>query len=260
MKLDDTLKRESFFRELPTIDQLASVVEKAYNQRYQNALSARADAYTQALKTLQSTPGWEELDEDQRQRIAGPLESRGQTSLPQPIPIPELRSDLDACPARLGRAVEELLLLQEGARLVKVNIGSYFSGGIESEEQLTCFIERAARRLLAPPGGGQESVDSVSTTWMLGDSALDETSGLPSMYNKRAISRRSSQSGGAVTCMPSRIEEAQARLPELVSTLVPGEEIRIYARVTSSPPWSPHPREFWPCQPGTAKGIPDHPG
>ena len=137
LKLDDTLKRESFFRELPTIDQLTRVVEKAYEQRYQNALFARANTYAQALGTLQSTPGWKELDEDQRERIAAPLESRCQTSLPQPIPIPELRSDLDACPARLGKAVEELLLLQEGARLVKVNVGSYFSGGIESEEQLT---------------------------------------------------------------------------------------------------------------------------
>jgi hypothetical protein len=55
------------------IDQLARVVEKAYEERYQHALSARADAYTQALNTLQSTPGWEELDEHQRHRIAKPL-------------------------------------------------------------------------------------------------------------------------------------------------------------------------------------------
>ena len=110
----------------------------AYNHRYRDALSARADAYTQALKTLQSTPGWEELDEDQRpahrraarkprRRRARPSRSRSRSCEP----------DLDACPARLGRAVEELLLIQEGARLVKVNVGSYFSGGIESEEQLT---------------------------------------------------------------------------------------------------------------------------
>ena len=92
-------------------------------------LPARADAYTQALKTLQSTPGWEELDEEQRRRIAGPLESRVRSKTsPEPIPIPELRSDLDACPARLDRAVEELLLLQEGARLVKVSIGIVLLG------------------------------------------------------------------------------------------------------------------------------------
>ena len=156
VKLDDTLKRESFFRELPTIDQLARVVEKAYKQRYQNALSTRVDAYTEALKMLQSTPGWQELDDDQRRRIANPLESRCQTSLPQPIPIPELRSDLDACPARLGKAVEELLLLQEGALLVKVNIGSYFSGGIESEEQLTSSLKALRDDCLHHLGAGKK--------------------------------------------------------------------------------------------------------
>ena len=156
VKLDDTLKRETFFRELPTIDQLARVVEKAYKQRYQNALSTRADAYTQALKILQSTPGWQELDDDQRRRIANPLESRCQTSLPQPIPIPELRSDLDACPARLGKAVEELLLLQEGALLVKVNIGSYFSGGIENEEQLTSSLKALRDDCLHHLGAGKK--------------------------------------------------------------------------------------------------------
>ena len=46
-------------------------------------------------------------------------------------------------------------------------------------------------------------------------------------------------------------DEAQARLPELVSTLVPGEEIRIMREGHLVAP----PRGSWPCQPGTAKGI-----
>jgi len=156
MKLEDTLKRESFFRELPTIDQLARAVDEAYNHRYRVALSARTDAYIQAIKTLQSTPGWEELDEDQRGRIAKPLESRRQPSLPKPIPIPELRADLDACPARLARSVEELLLLQEGTRLVKLNIGSYFSGGIETEEQLTASLNALRDDCLHHLGAGKK--------------------------------------------------------------------------------------------------------
>jgi antitoxin (DNA-binding transcriptional repressor) of toxin-antitoxin stability system len=51
------------------------------------------------------------------------------------------------------------------------------------------------------------------------------------------------------------IEEAQARLPELVSTLVPGEEVPItregHLVATLVAPL----RASWPCQPGTAKGI-----
>jgi hypothetical protein len=156
LRLVDTLKRETFFRELPAIDQLARTVEDAYGQRLRDALSARADVYTQALKTLQSTPGWEELDADQRRLVAGPLESRAQASPTRPIPIPELRSDLDACPARLSRAVEELLQIQEGTRLVKISVDSYFSGGIESEEQLDASLKALRDECLHHLGAGKK--------------------------------------------------------------------------------------------------------
>ena len=75
---------------------------------------------------------------------------------PRPIPIPELRADLDACPARLGRAVEELLQIQEGARLVKVNVGSYFSGGIETEEQLDASLNALRQACLHHLGAGKK--------------------------------------------------------------------------------------------------------
>ncbi len=140
LRLEDTLQREAFFRELPAIDQLARVVQDAYDYRLRDALSARAGAYTQALETLHSTPGWGEIGEDQRHRIAAPLESRTPANPNPPIPIPELRADVDACPARLARAIEDLLQLQEGERLVKVRIGPYFSGGVETEEQLEASL------------------------------------------------------------------------------------------------------------------------
>jgi hypothetical protein len=156
LQLEDTLKRETFFRELPAIDQLARTVEEAYQQRLRAALATRAAAYEQALQTLAATPGWPELDEDQRHRIAGPLASRTDISPARPIPIPELRADLDACPARLGRAVEELFQLQEGARLVKLSIGAYFAGGIESEEQLTASLDALRDDCLHHLGAGKK--------------------------------------------------------------------------------------------------------
>jgi hypothetical protein len=154
-KLDDILKRESFFRELPAIDQNARVIELAYRERYEEALAARADAYSKAVATLKGTPGWNELDEDQQKRIADPLESRAQLQLPQPLPIPELRSDFDACPTRLNKAIEDLLQLQEGSRLVKVNVASYFSRGIETEEQLDASIQALRDECLHHLGAGK---------------------------------------------------------------------------------------------------------
>ena len=51
------------------------------------------------------------------------------------------------------------------------------------------------------------------------------------------------------------IEEAQVRLPELVSTLVPGEELQITREGHLVATLVAPPRKSWPCHPGTAKGI-----
>ena len=59
---------------------------------------------------------------------ASPLRSKPvpRRSSPGRSPSPSCRADLDACPARLARAVQELLQIQEGERLVKISAGSYF--------------------------------------------------------------------------------------------------------------------------------------
>jgi antitoxin (DNA-binding transcriptional repressor) of toxin-antitoxin stability system len=52
------------------------------------------------------------------------------------------------------------------------------------------------------------------------------------------------------------LQDAQARLPELIASLTPGEELQIaenghpVAKLTRNLP------ESWPCQPGSAKHIP----
>jgi hypothetical protein len=156
VRLEDTLKRETFFRELPAIDQLALAVETAYNDRLGAAIAARADAYTKALAVFRATPGWESVDEEQRRLVAGPLESRADATLARMIPIPELRADIDACPARLDRAVQDLLQIREGERLVKISAGSYFSGGIESEEQLEASLGALRDECLHHLGAGKK--------------------------------------------------------------------------------------------------------
>ena len=51
-------------------------------------------------------------------------------------PIPQLRSDIDACPKRLADAISQLRKIVEGDRLARVDAGSYFEDGVETEEQL----------------------------------------------------------------------------------------------------------------------------
>ena len=78
-QLTDLLAKETFFRELPAIDQHARALEQEYQRRHEEAAQARAAAYEQAAKKLKATPGWEQLGEDQQQRVAGPLVSRATT-------------------------------------------------------------------------------------------------------------------------------------------------------------------------------------
>ncbi len=51
------------------------------------------------------------------------------------------------------------------------------------------------------------------------------------------------------------LQDAQARLPELVATLVPGEEVCIVRDGQIVATLMAPKIEPWTCQPGTAKGI-----
>ena len=96
-------------------------------------------AYTQALERLAQTPGWDSIDQDQRKKLAAPLE-RGTTRDQERVPIPQLRSELDACETRLQDAIAELHRIIDGDRVATVKLGGYFSGGIETEEQLDAAL------------------------------------------------------------------------------------------------------------------------
>ena len=137
--LEDLLARETFYRELPAIEQHASAIEVEYARRFDEALEARITVYTRALERLAQTPGWDSVDQDQQNKLAAPLE-RGTTRDQQRIPIPQLRSELDACEVRLQEAVAELHRIVDGDRVATVKLGGYFSGGIETEEQLDAAL------------------------------------------------------------------------------------------------------------------------
>jgi hypothetical protein len=156
--LEDILARETFFREYAAIDQLAAAIEKAYAERHAIALAARADAYATALRRLGQTPGWAELDEDQRKRIAAPLERCAATDGQDAVSIPLLRSDLDACTTRLNAAVAQVLQVQDGDRVVTMTLGTYFAGGIETEEQLDAALAGIREELSRLIGAGKKIV------------------------------------------------------------------------------------------------------
>jgi hypothetical protein len=107
------------------------------------------------LNQLHGTPGWEQLAEEQRDRIAEPLAAYTVAKTANHS-IPQLRADLDACPVRRDKAIEDLLRALDGGRVVKVSASSYFAGGVENEEQLDQAIGGLREQCIELIGAGKK--------------------------------------------------------------------------------------------------------
>ena len=110
-----------------------------------------------ALDQLVKTPGWTDIDEDQQRKLAAPLE-RGKAKDTERLPIPQLRSERDACDARLRAAVAELRRIIDGERIATVSLGSYFGGGVETEEQLEAALDGIREECARLIGAGKKVV------------------------------------------------------------------------------------------------------
>lgn len=155
-KLEDLLARETFYKELPAIEQNTKAIETDYARRFEEALAARISAYTSAFDRLIKTPGWAAIDEEQQRSLSAPFE-RGKSREKQ-MPIPQLRSERDACEGRLRAAISELHRIIDGERVINVNLGSYFGGGIETEEQLDAALEGVREECARLIGQGKKVI------------------------------------------------------------------------------------------------------
>jgi hypothetical protein len=155
--LEDLLARETFFRELPAIEQHTHAIETEYDRRYDEAMDARLAAYKKAFDRLIKTPGWSKIHEDQQRRIATSIE-RGMTKDKARAPIPQLRSERDACESRLRTAVAEIHRIIEGERVVSISLGSYFAGGVETEEQLDAALDGIREECARLIGAGKKII------------------------------------------------------------------------------------------------------
>lgn len=93
-ELADLLARETFFRDLPRIDQLSRGVAGEYTRRFDAAVQARSAAYREALDTLRGTPGWEDVDADQQERVSTALSAPLAQTPGKTTPIPQDRKSV----------------------------------------------------------------------------------------------------------------------------------------------------------------------
>lgn len=155
--LEDLLARETFFKELPAIERHTEALEVEYRKRFEEALGARVAAYASAFQELRRTPGWAEIDEARQRRLAEPFE-HGQKRTDEYVSISQLRADRDACSGRLASAIVELRRSIDGDRIVSVKVGSYFAGGIESEEQLDAALSGIREECARLIGAGKKII------------------------------------------------------------------------------------------------------
>jgi len=156
-ELADLLARETFYRDLPAIQQHARAIELEYARRFDDAQQARMDAYATGFKQLTSEPGWHDLPEQIQQDISAKLLA-GEQPLPRTVPISLLRSERDACDGRLREAIRRMQETLEGDRLASVKVHSYFSGGIETEEQLDAALSGLRDECARLIGAGKKVV------------------------------------------------------------------------------------------------------
>ncbi len=156
-ELTDLLARETFYRDLPAIEQHSRAIEVEYTRRFDDAQQARIDTYAKALEQLTSQPEWPEVTEETQREIAAPL-TAGQRPQPRTASLLLLRSDRDACEARLRAAIRRLQELVEGERLAAVHVQSYFAGGVETEEQLDAALSGLREECARLIGAGKKVV------------------------------------------------------------------------------------------------------
>lgn len=155
--LVDILSKETFFRELPTIDQTAKAIEDDFDRRLKAAVAERVTAYLNAHDVLVATPGWEKLTEEQQSEIARPIRE-GTSETVDGLSLQQVRSETELCQSRLATAVQRVYELLEGARLATVSIGQYFAGGIETEEQLEQALAGLREELSRLIGEGKKVI------------------------------------------------------------------------------------------------------
>jgi hypothetical protein len=153
--LEDVMKKETFFHSFPAIDQSARKIEEAYQHRHGKAADQRLAAYAKAVEDVKAHPSWPQLTREQQQEVIAPLELFAKLGTAND-PIPQLRSETEACDARLKKAVEAMMRIVDGNRLVRIPVSEFFQMGIENEEQLDSVLGALRERILHEIGEGKK--------------------------------------------------------------------------------------------------------
>ena len=138
-ELADLLARETFYQSIPLIGQRTEALRAEHKRLHGEGSTQRSQVYGQAIGKVKSVPGWSDLAPEQQQRLLQPL-SACEGPAPATHAIPLIRADVDACPGRTQKVIEEMIRLIDGSRIVRLEVGKFFAGAIETQEQLDAAL------------------------------------------------------------------------------------------------------------------------
>jgi len=156
--LAELLSRETFYRELAPIEQDARQIRSVYSARHAEAVAKRVGSYAKAVEGLRATKGWELLTPEQQQLVEAPLTRRATTEGTDSLSIPMLREQTTAAGSMLRAATEEAMRLVDGGRVEVVSASAFFSGGIETEQQLDAAIDGLRQAVLELIAEGKKAL------------------------------------------------------------------------------------------------------
>lgn len=150
--LGNALAKETFFRELPAIEQAATIIGVAYQTLFDAAAQARAEVYQSAVASIQADESFPELDPVQQKQVVGGLAARAGAAPAPTATIAQVREETAACAVHLSEARTTMARSIEGARLVTLRSSDYFQGRISSPEQLQTILKRLEQDVLKQLG------------------------------------------------------------------------------------------------------------
>lgn len=156
----DLIQSETFFEQMAEIDSETKQVVAAYRTLYEQTHADRATQYQDAVEKIKERKEWEQVPESMREPLLKPLTSRAcaHCDLPEAdlccaqcrASISQMESDLEALGGLFAKVVSEIQrrTTPPEVKIQRVRVSEYFSGSLESAEQVKQAVARLQDYLL----------------------------------------------------------------------------------------------------------------
>lgn len=159
-ELKSALASEAFYESLKEIGTSAKAVAEAYQSLYKQVHDNRTGQYQAAIEKIKGRPEWNEVPENMREPVLAPLSTRCCTDLDLKegglvcitcrANLGQMESDIAALGGLFANAIAQVqkLTTPPETKIERVRVAEFFTGSIETEDQVRQSVERLQDHLL----------------------------------------------------------------------------------------------------------------